>query len=195
MFQRTCVALAAAAVLLTGCTTTAVAPPTAPPAAAVSPTVVLPIAQTPRGVEFTLPDSVLFASGRSDMNNSLAAPYLDRIATLLKTKSDKRVLVEGHTDATGAVELNQRLSKERAAAVANALSERGVPRERIDQAGLAATRPVAPNDVESGRRLNRRSEVVLLGETIEAITRGEPQNSFEDAAARVRAALEQGAKK
>lgn len=195
MFQRTCVAFTAAAVLLTGCTTTAVAPPTAPPAAAVSPTVVLPIAQTPRGVEFTLPDSVLFASGRSDMNNSLAAPYLDRIATLLKTKSDKRVLVEGHTDATGAVELNQRLSRERAAAVANALSERGVPRERIDQAGLAATRPVAPNDVESGRRLNRRSEVVLLGETIEVITRGEPQNSFEDAAARVRAALEQGAKK
>lgn len=196
MFHRHCAPLCTLFLLLSGCAAIPAPQPAPPPVAATSaPSVVLPIAQTARGVEFTLPDSVLFATGRSDLNDALAKPYLDRIATLVTTKSEKRVLVEGHTDSTGTAELNLRLSRERAAAVVKALTDRGVPAARIDQNALAATRPIAPNDVEAGRRLNRRSEVVLLGETMDVVTRGEPQNSFEDAAARVRAALDQGAKK
>lgn len=168
----------------------------APAASVTSPPIpVLPLSQTARGVEITLPDNVLFASGKAELDVGLSAPYLDRLARLLTAKTDKRILVEGHTDATGADELNRRLSVQRAQSVADALVSRGVPRTRIDTTGLASSRPVAPNDVEAGRRLNRRSEVIVLGETVENISRGEPQNSFEDAAARVRAALEQGARK
>lgn len=183
-----------AAALAVGCATQ---PEQAAPAAssATQAPPVLPISQTPRGVEITLPDNVLFASGRAELDAALSAPYLDRLGRLLLTKTDKRILVEGHTDATGGDELNRRLSVQRALSVADALVSRGVPRSRIETNGLASTRPVAPNDVEAGRRLNRRSEVIVLGETIENISRGEPQNSFEDAAARVRAALEQGARK
>lgn len=156
---------------------------------------VLPISQTARGVEITLPDNVLFASGKAELDAGLSAPYLDRLARLLTTKTDKRILIEGHTDATGGDELNRRLSVQRALSVADALAARGVPKARIETTGLASSRPIAPNDVEAGRRLNRRSEVIVLGETVENISRGEPQNSFEDAAARVRAALEQGGRK
>ncbi|TAG78892.1 MAG: OmpA family protein, partial [Burkholderiales bacterium] len=132
---------------------------------------VLPISQSARGVEITLPDSVLFASGKADLEASLSAPYLDRLARLLTTKTEKRILVEGHTDATGGDELNRRLSMQRAQSVAEALIARGVPGARIETTGLASTRPVAPNDVEAGRRLNRRSEVIVLGETVENIAR------------------------
>lgn len=184
--------------LLAGCATE---PPAAPPPPVIvatpapQPAVTLPIKQGARGVEITLPDSVLFDSGKAELKNDLAAPYLDRLAGLLKTKTEKSVSVEGHTDSQGAVAINQKLSEQRAAAVAAALESRGISAARIERKGFAASSPVAPNDVEAGRRLNRRAEIVILGETVENITRGEPANSFEDAVARVKAALEAGPKK
>lgn len=171
-----------------------VAPPPPPPPV-VEPSVKLPISQSARGVEVTLPDTVLFDSGKAELKEALAAPYLDRLAGLLKRNDTQSLLVEGHTDSQGAPAINQKLSEARAAAVANALVRRGIPASRVEQKGLAASRPVAPNDVDAGRRLNRRSEIVILGETLESFTRGEPANSFEDAAARVKAALEAGGRK
>jgi outer membrane protein OmpA-like peptidoglycan-associated protein len=184
--------------LLAACATEperpAIVAPVAAPVAA-EPSVKLPIVQSARGVEVTLPDSVLFDSGKAELKEALAAPYLDRLAELLKRGADKLLLVEGHTDSQGALSINQKLSEQRAGAVADALVRRGVAVARMERKGFAASRPVAPNDVEAGRRLNRRSEIIILGETIENFTRGEPANSFEDAAARVKAALEAGGKK
>ncbi len=174
--------------ILTGCAS-APEPAPAPPVAA-RPAIVLPIAQIDRGVQIVLPDNVLFQSGKADLNTSESAAYLDRIAVLLTTKTVKRIAVEGHTDNVGNAALNQRLSEQRADAVANALIARAVPSERISRRGLSFTQPVAPNDVDAGRRLNRRTELIVLDETVENITRGEPANAFEDAAARVKAALE-----
>ena len=141
-------------------------------------------------MQIVLPDNVLFQSGKAELNESESAAYLDRIAVLLTTKTVKRIAVEGHTDNVGSAALNQRLSEQRADAVANALITRAVPSERISRRGLSFTQPVAPNDVDAGRRLNRRTELIVLDETVENITRGEPANAFEDAAARVKAALE-----
>jgi len=175
---------------LAGCVSTPPEPKPAP--VAVRPKVVLPIAQIDRGVQIVLPDTVLFETGKANLNEGDSGPYLDRIAMLLTTKTDKRISVEGHTDNVGAAPLNQRLSEQRADAVASALVTRGVPAERVARRGLSFTQPAAPNDVEAGRRLNRRTELIVIDETVENITRGEPANSFEDAAARVRAALEAG---
>lgn len=179
---------------LAGC---ASAPPPPPPAPApvAKPSVVLPISQLDRGVQIVLPDSVLFDSGKAELNSTAAAPYLDRIAVLLTTKTEKLIAVEGHTDNVGAAALNQKLSEQRADAVAAALISRGVPAARVSKRGLSFTQPTAPNDVEAGRRLNRRTELIVIDETVANITRGEPANSFEDAAARVKAALEAGAGK
>lgn len=184
-------------VALAGCATP---PPTPPPPAPAptplaKPSVVLPIAQLDRGVQIVLPDSVLFESGKAALNDTASAPYLDRIAVLLTTKTQKQIAVEGHTDNVGAGALNQKLSEQRADAVAAALIARGVPVARVSKRGLSFSQPAAPNDVDAGRRLNRRTELIVIDETVANITQGEPANSFEDAAARVKAALEAGAGK
>ena len=178
---------------LTGCASAPPPPPAParPPAPVVTrPAVVLPIAQLDRGVQIVLPDSVLFQSGKADLNVADSGPYLDRIAMLLNTKTVKKIAVEGHTDSVGNAASNQRLSEQRADAVANALLARAVTADRLSRRGLSSTQPVAPNDVDAGRRLNRRTELIVLDETVDNITRGEPANAFEDAAARVKAALE-----
>lgn len=171
------------------------APPPPAPVVVAKPSVVLPIAQLDRGVQIVLPDSVLFESGKAILNEAASAPYLDRIAVLLTTKTQKLIAVEGHTDNVGAGALNQKLSELRADSVAAALIARGVPAARVSKRGLSFSQPTAPNDVEAGRRLNRRTELIVIDETVANITQGEPANSFEDAAARVKAALEAGAGK
>ena len=177
---------------VTGCASAPPEPPPAPAPVAARPAVVLPIAQLDRGVQIVLPDSVLFQSGKADLNVTDSGPYLDRIAMLLNTKTVKKIAIEGHTDSVGNAAANQRLSEQRAEAVANALIARAVPTDRLARRGLSFSQPVAPNDVDAGRRLNRRTEVIVLEETVENITRGEPANAFEDAAARVKSALEAG---
>ena len=83
-------------VALAGCASTPPPPPPAPPPAPVAkPSVVLPIAQLDRGVQIVLPDSVLFESGKAVLNEAASAPYLDRIAMLLTTKTEKLIAVEG----------------------------------------------------------------------------------------------------
>jgi outer membrane protein OmpA-like peptidoglycan-associated protein len=168
---------------------------TPPPPAPSAPALIIPINQSPRGVELILPDQVLFQVGKADLSVALSAPYLDRMAQLILTKSSKQVLVEGHTDSTGSAALNQKLSDERAKVIFEALVARKVPAERMSAVGVAAKRPVAPNDVDAGRRLNRRTEIILLEETTENLMRGEPANSFEQAAARIKRLLDEGVKK
>ena len=83
------------------------------------------------------------------------------------------MLVEGHTDSVGARALNQKLSEQRATALKASLVAQGVTSERIDTRGLAFDQPIASNDTDQGRRQNRRTEVTVLGETVENFTRGE----------------------
>ena len=122
---RTTAALAAA-VALSACQT----PPPAPAPAPYSGPV-LPIEQSERGVQIFLPNSVLFEVGKSALNAKESGPYLDRVADLLKNKTQNNISLEGHADSTGSPTLNQSLSEDRARAVAAALTERGVPKERL----------------------------------------------------------------
>ncbi|MGM9424572.1 OmpA family protein [Hydrogenophaga sp. MI9] len=172
------------ATLLAACQTTPAPAPYRGP--------VLPIQQAERGVEIFLPSAALFETGKSALNAAEAGPYLDRIAQLVTTKSDKAIALEGHADNVGAAELNQKLSEERAAEIGKALVARGVPLARIKTAGFAARRPVASNTTDEGRRLNRRVEVVLLEEKIENITKGEPAGAFASAWDQLKALIDQG---
>ena len=58
---------------------------------------------------------------------------------------------------------------------------RGIPAERLQAKGFGLSQPIAPNDSEVGRAMNRRVEVIVLDELIENITRDEPANSFQAA--------------
>ena len=100
--------------------------------------------------------------------------------------------LEGHADNVGAMETNQKLSEERAAAVGKALVERGVPEQRIRTAGFSSRRPVASNTTPDGRRLNRRVELVLLEEKVENLTKGEPVGAFASAWDQLKTLIDQG---
>lgn len=182
---------AAAVVALSACQTTPEpAPIQAAPAAYSGP--VLPIEQSDRGVQIFLPSSVLFEVGKASLDNAAADPYLDRVAHLLKTKTDKTVVLEGHADSTGTDAINTALSLQRAQTVSKALAERGVATQRLSAAGFSSRRPVASNATDAGRRLNRRVEVVVLDEKVENITRGEPANAFASAWTQLKTLIEQG---
>ncbi len=180
------------AVLAAGC---ASPPPPPPPAPVESPTSrgpILQIEQLDRGVQIVLPSVVLFDVNKATFNRTEAGPYLDRVARLLTTKTQKAVAIEGHTDSDGSAPLNDSLSKARAAAVAEALLARGVQAPRVGTAGYSFNRPVASNTTDAGKRLNRRVEIIVLEEKVATLTTGEPDGSFESAFARLKALVDSG---
>jgi outer membrane protein OmpA-like peptidoglycan-associated protein len=162
------------AALISACAQQPPAPP--PPAPVTAPAFKLAMSQTDRGVMIWLPDNVLFEFGKSDLSTD-AGPYMDKVARILNDKTDHQLILEGHTDNVGAANLNQALSEKRANA-------------RLRTEGLGLRKPLAPNDTEAGRKLNRRVELIVLDETVAHLMRDEPANSFEDAFARLKAEIE-----
>lgn len=156
-----------------------------------APKVTLAVAQIDRGVMIWLPDNVLFEFGKADIDVAAAAPYLDRVAALLKKKTARAVSLEGHSDSVGRDDANLVLSEKRALSVRNELLLRGIAADRLATAGYGETRPLAPNDSEMGRKLNRRVELIIVGETVEQLTRNEPANAFEAAFDKLRRQLDQ----
>ena len=120
---------------------------------------------TDRGIVLTIGD-VLFAIDHADLNAS-AQISMDKIAAFLKEKQNRNLLVEGHTDSTGSVEYNQRLSEQRAASVKSALVKRDITSERIVTIGYSKKYPLASNDTAAGRQQNRRVEAIILNEGIQ----------------------------
>ena len=92
-----------------------------------------------------------------------SARALAQVGQLLIRDEGLRLRIEGHTDSTGSAAHNVELSRRRADAVKLYLVETfGVDSSRIETKGLGADQPVAPNDTEAGRALNRRVELVRL---------------------------------
>lgn len=87
-------------------------------------------------------------------------PTLDEVVTLLTGQPEWQLLIEGHTDSTGAAAHNQTLSVERAASVKAYLVSKGIAPPRLTTGGFGASRPVADNATELGRAANRRVELV-----------------------------------
>jgi outer membrane protein OmpA-like peptidoglycan-associated protein len=119
------------------------------------------------GVSVKLPEAALFDFGKSEVRSDAVA-VIDRSAVLLK-RSKKPILVEGYTDNVGTLEYNQQLSENRATAVGYALVARGVVKDRIRTKGNAYNNPVASNDTPEGRALNRRTEILVRGETMDTL--------------------------
>jgi outer membrane protein OmpA-like peptidoglycan-associated protein len=86
-------------------------------------------------------------------------PVLTRLYDGLRTDRSASIVIEGHTSSEGTSEYNQSLSERRARAVVADLVRRGMERARLSPSGAGETRPIATNDDESGRSLNRRVEV------------------------------------
>ena len=85
------------------------------------------------------------------------------LATFLLENPTVTIHITGHTDAVGTDEANQILSEGRANAVRADLIKRGVAPERMTAEGKGEKEPVADNETEEGRQLNRRVEFVITG--------------------------------
>jgi outer membrane protein OmpA-like peptidoglycan-associated protein len=118
-------------------------------------------ARTDEGIKFTLSSDLLFPINSSYLTDQ-AKRELDKLATILKEETRKKIRVDGHTDATGTAEYNVWLSEKRAVSVKTYLSEAGIAASRISTQGLGQTKPVADNNTPEGRERNRRVEVVIL---------------------------------
>jgi outer membrane protein OmpA-like peptidoglycan-associated protein len=124
-------------------------PPPPPPPLATRRRIVL------RGVNFDFDE----ASIRPD-----ARVILDEAVATLRAERNIRVSVEGHTDAIGSDEYNQRLSERRARSVADYLASGGIADERLTTEGFGESHPVASNENEDGRAQNRRVELRIIGQ-------------------------------
>lgn len=113
-----------------------------------------------QAIKVTFADGILFQTGKSDLNTS-SRNALTQFANSLKTNADTDVTIYGHTDSTGSRATNERLSKERAQAVANYLMGNGVANSRMETEGLASDYPVADNGTAAGRQQNRRVEIYI----------------------------------
>lgn len=86
---------------------------------------------------------------------------LDIIADYMKSNPNTELRIEGHSDNTGTYEQNYRRSQERANTVQSYLIRKGVPRNRLFARARGAVEPVASNESASGRKKNRRVELVI----------------------------------
>ncbi|MGE0681467.1 MAG: OmpA family protein [Candidatus Binatia bacterium] len=122
--------------------------------------------ETNRGIVVNLPD-VLFEFNSHRLTAG-ARDKVARIASVLKDRAgNRRVAIEGHTDAIGSEAYNQVLSKHRAESVTRELAHDGVREARLVTRGFGERYPVAPNTREDGadnphgRAKNRRVEVII----------------------------------
>ena len=125
--------------------------------------------KTARGIVITLGD-VLFGTDLSRLTAD-GMRSAQKLADVLQQNPQRKVLIEGFADSTGAADYNQGLSDRRAGAVRTALLEMGVARERIDLRGYGESFPVAGNDSAAGRQLNRRVEIILSDDSGKVIAR------------------------
>ena len=107
-------------------------------------------------------DSMKFGLARADLSPEAQA-RLDSLAEKLKSENrNVYVEVQGHTDATGAKDLNYRLGEQRAETVRRYLNQHGVPLNRISTISYGPDAPVAPNKDKAGRQANRRVVLIVL---------------------------------
>ncbi len=111
-----------------------------------------------------LPYSIQFDLDRPTFRPEAIAS-LDKLADVLKARSVQAVEVQGHVDNIGAAgdAARQALSEARAKTVAAWLADHGVAKSKLSSKGYGKTRPVAANDSDLGRAMNRRIEIVRPG--------------------------------
>jgi|UPI00036DE062 outer membrane protein OmpA-like peptidoglycan-associated protein len=124
--------------------------PVAKPAPAPKP---MPKAIALNGVQFETNSAALTAA---------SLPILDHAVATLKENPSIRVEVAAHTDSRGRDAYNMKLSSKRANSVMQYLNEHGVDASRLQAKGYGETSPIADNNTEEGRAMNRRVELNIL---------------------------------
>ena len=119
------------------------------------------VARKGDNITLNMPGNVTFAFNSANIDPQFY-PVLNDVAAVLREYNQTVVEVAGHTDNIGSEEVNQRLSEQRAGAVAQYLQAQGVQQERLITVGGGKRYPIASNDTEAGRAANRRVEITLV---------------------------------
>jgi outer membrane protein OmpA-like peptidoglycan-associated protein len=85
-----------------------------------------------------------------------------KVAAVMNGCPDVKFEIAGHTDSKASVPYNQALSERRAVSVRRALVVAGVDAARMSAVGYGETRPLASNETEAGRAVNRRIEITVM---------------------------------
>ena len=101
---------------------------------------------------------VTFAFNKARLTPDAKA-ILDQVSASLKERPDVKVEIGGHTDSKGSDAYNLKLSDQRANAARDYLMSQGVPADQLTAKGYGEAMPIATNDTEEGRELNRRVEL------------------------------------
>ncbi|MCL2485741.1 MAG: autotransporter domain-containing protein, partial [Endomicrobia bacterium] len=120
---------------------------------------VVEIEDKPKAKVFRL-NTVLFDFDKYDLTEE-GAKAVAGLGRVLKEMEYGKISVEGHTDDIGTLEYNEELSMRRANTVYEGLKELGIDAEKMEKVGHGKIRPIATNETEEGRALNRRVEIVV----------------------------------
>jgi outer membrane protein OmpA-like peptidoglycan-associated protein len=102
-----------------------------------------------------------FESGKVNLRKKIYIG-VDSLVVFMQENSNASLFISGHTDNTGTLKINQKLSLQRAMVVSNYLIKKGIDKKRISQKGFADTRPIADNKTSKGRALNRRVDIEVV---------------------------------
>jgi outer membrane protein OmpA-like peptidoglycan-associated protein len=105
-------------------------------------------------------ENLLYKTNSFELADSV--PELEILYEFLKNKPKVKILIEGHTDNKGGDRLNEVLSLNRAESVKRYLIGKGIRPDRVKTKGYGKRKPLASNDTEFGRQLNRRTEIVII---------------------------------
>lgn len=119
------------------------------------------VTPNPNGnIDLVMPGNITFSFDDATLNASFK-PTLNKLASTMSEYNQNSITIAGHTDSKGSASYNQGLSRDRAYAVANYLTARGVPANRINVVAYGESRPVADNNTDYGRQQNRRVELTI----------------------------------
>ena len=119
------------------------------------------IERVDEGIDIRFDSALLFDFGKSTLRAETKT-NLDKLGEILQKYPETNIIVEGDTDSVGSEEFNQKLSEQRAEAVANYLISINVSHKRLMTVGYGETRPTDTNLTEEGRQANRRVEIAII---------------------------------
>ena len=112
-------------------------------------------------INLVMPGNITFPTAGSDLKSDFFN-VLDSVALVLEEFDKTMIVVAGYTDSKGSDAYNQTLSEKRAKTVADYLMNKNVKSVRFEVIGFGEQNPIADNNTEQGRALNRRVELTLL---------------------------------
>jgi len=120
----------------------------------------IPLVKAEKGAKIVL-NNIFFDFDKSTLRPA-SFRSLNSLLSVMKKYPEMAIEISGHTDNVGSIAYNQRLSESRANVVRDYLVRNGIAPKRVGAFGRSFRQPIATNDTNEGRQLNRRTEIKIL---------------------------------